>query len=667
MGNKLFVERQGQDNLLKDNKSISQVLDYIATHYIVTMDFKSLRNLYKKEYCDNLVVLTSDIIQRYFTDLEISYLVQRTENGVEVNKEEKDKIIFFNKEYIDRLNVQNSFKKKNMCIAISQFYIKIAHIFAAIVHTINPIYTYTNENGEVTKANLYEKGNIPVNAPRSIEKLNLCQTRIDALQNKNNINPDANGDIYVSPKVCDMNINTNGQIKSLKEEPGIPELMELYYDDKYNFETGMFEGMTSKTKSIYMEDLRIFYNVFTGNLTMPPEITKFGDIKLRDFQNLEQCKGDDADFKKRTKGPLSNELFAKYAQNLKNMIYKTNKNQQALLSVINEIFVYTIDPQTKQKQIRINPKLTAKRLQEIVVETRSLIIKLYLTCEIDYINGLKIYEAIVDKKIFETLQTQMLKLKTVADNLTTMDSIPVPAENKFVEEFNNEDINEKKEEEEKLDKEINDIQVNLDKNKEKSEGELQDVSLLNLKGEEEDRPENASLPKPEGPDASLLKPEGPDASLLKPEGPDASLPKPEGPDASLPEPMNVPPFKPEGPDASLPEPEGPDASLPEQMNVPPFKQEGPDVLPFKQEGPDVLPFKQEGQDVPPLEPMNVLPFKQEGQDVPPLEPMTIPPLKQEEEKEESEYKSETKVKHNTPVLTEEKKMEQQLLKPLSIE
>ena len=51
-----------------------EIIDYIATYYILTMDFKSLSKLSDKEYCDNLVVLTSDIIQKYFNDLEVTYL-----------------------------------------------------------------------------------------------------------------------------------------------------------------------------------------------------------------------------------------------------------------------------------------------------------------------------------------------------------------------------------------------------------------------------------------------------------------------------------------------------------------------------------------------------------------------------------------------------------------
>ena len=47
------------------------IIDYIATYYILTMDFKSLSKLSEKEYCDKLVVLTYYIINRYFNDTEI--------------------------------------------------------------------------------------------------------------------------------------------------------------------------------------------------------------------------------------------------------------------------------------------------------------------------------------------------------------------------------------------------------------------------------------------------------------------------------------------------------------------------------------------------------------------------------------------------------------------
>ena len=103
------------------------------------------------------------------------------------------------------MDVQNSVKKKRLCMAISKFYIKIAHIYAAIVTTINPVYVYKDAEGNTAKATLFEKNKIPVNSPRDIYKLNICDNRINALKNKHALEPDENGEITVGPKVCSMN------------------------------------------------------------------------------------------------------------------------------------------------------------------------------------------------------------------------------------------------------------------------------------------------------------------------------------------------------------------------------------------------------------------------------------------------------------------------------
>jgi hypothetical protein len=416
------------------------------------MDFKSLKKLYDKDYCDKLVILTSDIVERYFTDMEITYLAQRIKNGVEVNENAKDKVIFFDREDLNKFDVQNSVKKKRICIEIAKFYIKIAHIFSAIVTTINPIYVYKDAEGNTVKASLYEKGKIPSGTHRDIYKLNICDNRINALKNKQTMEPDDKGEINVGPKVCNINIGDDGLEKTLNDEPGIPELMELYYDNNYDFKTGKFTGMTQKTQKIFQEDLKIFFNIFTGKSELPPEVTKFSDIKLRDYHKLPKCQGQDPPFDRVYKGSITNKLFKDYAENLKKMIQTANKNQEMLLTIINQIFVYTIDPQTNKKQIRVNPDLTQERLQEIVVETRALIIKLYLTCEVDYVNGLKLYEAIVDQKIIETTKNQLDNFEKMSVELMTVDKIPQPAELAVIKENVEEKIEEKKAEiEEKID------------------------------------------------------------------------------------------------------------------------------------------------------------------------------------------------------------------------
>ena len=199
MGNQNSNTNKEQPNDKLKPKNISQILDYIATYYILTMDFKSLKNLYDKEYCDKMVILTSDIIERYFTNMEITYLAQRIKNGVEVNEIDKDKVIFFNKDELSKLDIKNSIKKKRICLSIAKFYIKIAHVFASIVTTINPVYVYKDAEGKTVRSSLYEKGKIPINTPRDIYKLNICDNRINSLTNKYSLEPNDKGDITIGP------------------------------------------------------------------------------------------------------------------------------------------------------------------------------------------------------------------------------------------------------------------------------------------------------------------------------------------------------------------------------------------------------------------------------------------------------------------------------------
>jgi len=415
----------------KEFNNFYDIIDYIATYYILTMDFKSLSKLSEKAYCDKLVILTSDIIERYFNEMEITYLAQRIKDGAEVNNLSKEKVIFINKDNLEGLDISNdaqkSIKKKRVCIGIAKFYVKIAHVFAAIVMTINPVYTYKDATGKTVKTGLLEKDKIPKNVTRKLYKLNICDNRIRALKKGEQID-DVTGNVTIQPKVCDMNISKTGIDKTLADEPGITELMKLYLDDNYDYSNGNFSGMSNSTKSQFIKDLKLFYTAFTGNETMPPEITKFSDIKLKDYNKKNGCQGANPTFKTKYTLNKKDKLFVDYAINTKNMIQTAADNQSKLLSVINDIFTYVIDPYSGKKVIRVNPKLTDESLQKSVEKTRRLIVDLYVKCETDYVNGIKLYEAIVESKIIETTQKQIESLKTEASKIiqeTKKTSAPV--------------------------------------------------------------------------------------------------------------------------------------------------------------------------------------------------------------------------------------------------
>ena len=116
-----------------------------------------------------------------------------------------------------------------------------------------------------------KRDKIPKDTKVDIYKLNICSNRINSLENNrfmennnpmenngsmennNPLEPDANGDITIGPDFCNINIgDDDGKEKDLLDEPGIPELEELYYDDNYDFDTGKFTGMSEKTKEMYL-------------------------------------------------------------------------------------------------------------------------------------------------------------------------------------------------------------------------------------------------------------------------------------------------------------------------------------------------------------------------------------------------------------------------------
>ena len=107
---------------------------------------------------------------------------------------------------------------------------------------------------------------------------------------------------------------------------------------------------------------------------------------------------------------VSDELFAKYADNLRRMIDNANLNQDKLTDIINKLFTHSEDPRTKKKVVRVNPELTEAGLQQVVVDTRALVVKMYLTCEQDFEEGVNIYKAILEQRLLKRTEGEETSL-----------------------------------------------------------------------------------------------------------------------------------------------------------------------------------------------------------------------------------------------------------------
>jgi len=158
--------------------------------------------------------------------------------------------------------------------------------------------------------------------------------------------------------------------------------------------------------------LQRFYTAFTGNKEMPPTIQKFSDISLRDYSKNPMC-GKNVSFEIDKK----DDLFVQYAENINKMIQRAATNQMKLLDVINILFTFVKDPFTGKNVIMINPKLTETSLQTAVENARKFIVDLYINCEMDYLNGVNIFEAIVEKTILHSTEQQIKMLEKQASQM----------------------------------------------------------------------------------------------------------------------------------------------------------------------------------------------------------------------------------------------------------
>jgi hypothetical protein len=385
---------------IQSNKNINllRLIDSIASKYILTQNFKDLQNLHYKDYCDKLIILTSDILASRFNIEQIQFLDKRTQQGDIINSIDKDNILYINKNQLNKLDVQSSVKKKRMCIGIAKFYIKIAHLFSAIVSTINPQYSYRDNNNNIVKAQWNSKNINNINK-FNLSKINLCSRRINSTiinQIKNN-DGSFTDNIQLKSKICNINKNNN-TTKTLNDEPGIPELKQLYFDI-YNYDTGKFIAMSENSKNAYYKDLELFYKTFTGNKNMPSNIHSFNDIKLRDFHNKSRCYGNNAPLKQYINLNIKNNLYKKYAEQLRIMTIHANNNREQLLKILNQVFVYRVDPETKNKEVTLHPNLNMKLLDKLVSDTRKIVIKLYIDCENDFLKIINLFEAVVEEQI----------------------------------------------------------------------------------------------------------------------------------------------------------------------------------------------------------------------------------------------------------------------------
>ena len=227
-----------------------------------------MKNLSKLEYCDKLIILTSKIINKYLNENDVKFLSQK--KGITGESMTREKVLAIDRDSLDKYDISNTVKKRRICIGLAKHYVQIANLFAAIASTINPLYDYIDKKGNEITVGLDEKDTIPKDANTKISRSNFCSNRVAALLNNQDIETFEESykkTVSLNPNICEFNCSTCPAIKTVDEEPGIPELEKLYYD-KYDYDSGEFIGMTPDMAKIYEKNVKDFYKIFTGNDSM---------------------------------------------------------------------------------------------------------------------------------------------------------------------------------------------------------------------------------------------------------------------------------------------------------------------------------------------------------------------------------------------------------------
>ena len=342
-------------------------------------------------------------------------------------------------------------QKKKMCIDIAKYYVKIAHLFAAIITTLNPVFSWRS-SASSSRALLRphvvdEKQDIKLTTTLEdkhyisemaqdikVENLNFCNSRISDLMDMEeitnlidgkNIIPDGGegvSTIKIKTNLCSTNLNNNtegySRKKTVYDLPGFAELSRLYYD-RYNASKGRFDRMSASSEGEKKRNIALLYTLFTGDKNPPKDIKSFKDIPLHSFSDDIECENMDSIFNKTYMGTTKDKLFVDYVDMVKKMIYNSNMIRNSLLEIIDKIFIlnnesFDVEDATneemKEKYI-IDPSLTYEELDRMIAEARKIILKLYISCERDFLSTLKIFQAIIETQILETTKRQVKELE----------------------------------------------------------------------------------------------------------------------------------------------------------------------------------------------------------------------------------------------------------------
>ena len=378
-------------------------MDSIAADYITSESFTDMHNLLDDQYCSKLVVLTTDILSTKLKPYEVSFLDKRIKMGSETtSKMIKEDIAHFNKNTVDELDIKDTVKKKEMCKGIAKFYIKLAHVYGAIITSMNPVYEYKDTDGTTKQITLDNRDKLPENIISKVSKIsNFCNQRILSLSSEIIKTKDEQFK-KIKPDICSLNKkevpDETGNTKTISESSGFKELEKLYLD---HYEDGVYT-MSEASKVKYAKDVKRLDIAINGPNGSNPPANSFSTIKLNPYHNTQECLS--ANGLPEVKLDDTTSAFKDYGDLIRKMIKTSEETQLSLLAELKNMFSF--EKENGVIKAKLQDDLNQYNLDKISKRCRDIIINMYIDCENDFIKGLDIYQAIIEDLKYDLLNKE---------------------------------------------------------------------------------------------------------------------------------------------------------------------------------------------------------------------------------------------------------------------
>ena len=315
--------------LNESNAKFLTKLNEIATNYILGQNFQDMVRLTNSKYCDDLVIITSKILKKSYSAEQIQYAYKKMFNSdlpideyIQNSKEQRQNSnqtpMFLKRQDVELGDLMDKEQKKKMCIDIAKYYVKIAHLFAAIITTLNPVFSWrtsASSSRAVLKPFVSDETTNQVVSNEAVdESINEEVDENSSLTNSNSDIINDMNDLGITPKntnninhlndvanVDDINVSKGGYGGDGGDNPDIANDVDDY--EKEDIATATLENkqyIPDMVKEVKVENLN-FCNSRISDLMDMDEI-----VDLADGKNLIPGQTIDSTIKIKTKLCSSN-------------------------------------------------------------------------------------------------------------------------------------------------------------------------------------------------------------------------------------------------------------------------------------------------------------------------------------------------------------------------